>query len=375
MNTHSILQIFLKHGLSVSICDFGGDSVIIKFPFPTELNSFFMSNQEWTVPIFDLLRPWQPKDGPSNRKVWIRANGIPLHAWSHGFFHILVSRFGSLISITPETENESKLDYVVHQIITTVFKPISWEINALIDDLSFHINIDEIFQPPVGTILSATPHFPTLGYSKPFSNSSSTSKPSSPRPPPSPKHVASTGVGPVASSGHHASDPFNLMPIIVNSIRPMNGRACSDTLKFQSCSVVALGDANPSYGQSNSYSSAWSTIVANTCNSPHNSSTDSSSPSTHVCSCSPDTSASPLNAETGGENRVEIVVMTKDLQLRQLEEAEINAIVAAIEAKIARKAIIEAAKQPRIQAARLNAEGAELPNPEGGKGSKECKRS
>ncbi|KAJ4829920.1 hypothetical protein Tsubulata_024610 [Turnera subulata] len=155
MNTHSVLQI----------------------SFPTELNSFLTSNQEWTVPIFDILRPWQPKDGPSNRKVWIRAKGIPLHTWSHGFFHTLVSSFGSLTSIATETENKSKLDYAVLQIMTIVFKPISWEITALIDDLSFHINIDEIFQTPNDTILSATLLFPILCYSKPFSISPSTSKP------------------------------------------------------------------------------------------------------------------------------------------------------------------------------------------------------
>ncbi|KAJ4835297.1 hypothetical protein Tsubulata_030380 [Turnera subulata] len=144
LDPHLVSQLFLKHGHPVIISDLGGDSVIIQFPSPKDMSSFINSNPEWVSSIFDLMRPLQTSDGPSNRKVWVMARGIPLHAWSSGFFHTLVSRFGSLIKIANLTENKSRLDYAFLQVITTVSKPIAWEISALIDDSTFRIIIDEI---------------------------------------------------------------------------------------------------------------------------------------------------------------------------------------------------------------------------------------
>ncbi|KAJ4846666.1 hypothetical protein Tsubulata_038015 [Turnera subulata] len=107
--------------------------------------------------MFALLRPWQETDGPSNRKVWVRAKGIPLHAWSSGFFQKLVSSFGSLTAIAHVTESKSKLDFAFLQILTPVFKPISWEISAHIVDNPFTIIIDEIQHPPSIATLPTTP--------------------------------------------------------------------------------------------------------------------------------------------------------------------------------------------------------------------------
>ncbi|KAJ4829493.1 hypothetical protein Tsubulata_001454 [Turnera subulata] len=173
--------------------------------------------------MFELLRPWHEKDGPSNRKVWIRAKGIPLHAWSNGFFHKLVSRIGSLIAVAPITESKSKLDYAFLQVITTVFKPISWEILANIDDLSFSIIIDEIQFPPSAQIphicpfppSTQIPHIsPTIPALKP--TKSLTINPATPKSP-----SPSSGDA-VAIPRQNNSDPFQLRPIIENSNRPMN---------------------------------------------------------------------------------------------------------------------------------------------------------
>ncbi|KAJ4836489.1 hypothetical protein Tsubulata_048700 [Turnera subulata] len=280
MNTQTILQLFLQHGLSVTVSDFGGISVIVKFPSPKELNSFFASNQHWSDTIFDLLRPWQPKDGPSNRKVWIRARGIPLHAWSHGFFHTLVSRFGSHISVAPETENKIKLDFAVLQVITTVFKPITWEITALINDLSYQIIIDEFQQPPLGAVpFTTSPYF-----AKSLSNSPTVSKPLLSPLTSNPSAAAQSGDVTGSSSGQHTSDPFKLMSIIVNTTKPMNGHACPDVLTPQSGFVAASNNANSSCGLSTANLLVGSTNTTRTCKSPCISYSDSSSPNTHACS-------------------------------------------------------------------------------------------
>ncbi|KAJ4824499.1 hypothetical protein Tsubulata_019399 [Turnera subulata] len=185
-----VFRLFLKHGHSVMISDLGGDSLLIQFPAPEAKTTVIESNHEWTVNVFDLLRPWRKNDGPSNRKVWIRAKGNPVHAWSTGFFRSLALRFGSLVSIAPETENKSKLDYAFLQAVTTVFKPIRWEITALIEDTPFQISIEELTLPPVPptttcypaplTCTSVETCHPSLEKSIPKPHQSKNSQPGSP---------------------------------------------------------------------------------------------------------------------------------------------------------------------------------------------------
>ncbi|KAJ4832271.1 hypothetical protein Tsubulata_012216 [Turnera subulata] len=283
LDTQIVLQLFLKHGLSVSISDFGGDSVLIKFPSLKELFMFLESNHDWPADTFDLLRPWQKNDGPSNRKVWIRAKGIPLHAWSKGFFHTLVSRFGSLIAVDPVIDSKSKLDFAYLQIITTVFKPISWDISALIEGISFQIHIDEIPQPPSSVTLFRPSLLNTHESSKPSSTRLASPKTLSPQS--ASNHLATTPGGVFASpSGHHNSDPFQLLPLIENTNQPKNVCACSNVLKPQNGLVVPACNPASSCSLLKSKPSVGPTHATNTCHSPYYSSTDSSSPDSHILS-------------------------------------------------------------------------------------------
>ncbi|KAJ4834566.1 hypothetical protein Tsubulata_046951 [Turnera subulata] len=229
---------------------------------------------------YDIQRPWQKSDSPSNRKVWIRVKGIPLYAWSTSFFRSIVSRFGSLVSVAPETENKSKLDYAFLQVLTTVSKHISWEISALIDDQSFNIIIDEISQPlfhlPSPTPQLSPPQvFPMTVTHRPLPSSTKSQFSSSQTPMP---HTSIA----TPSSGKQNSDPFNLMSIIDPNNQPKNCRACSENLKSQSCLVIASCIENSSCSPSNSNLASGPTpSAANNCPSLENSSTDSSFPSSH----------------------------------------------------------------------------------------------
>ncbi|KAJ4841520.1 hypothetical protein Tsubulata_012677 [Turnera subulata] len=241
------------------------------------MSAFLAANYDWVNNIFDLLRPWKVNDGPSNRKVWIRAKGIPLHAWSNGFFHILVSTFGSLISIAPETENKTKLDFAFLQIITTVSKSISWDISATIDGSTFQIVIEEHQQPIASPI---APFHSNISFHSSLNTISKTpsSKPSNSHP--SPSCSAAHSGTPAASSGLKSSDPFKLMPIIENSNQPENCRACPKVLTSQSGLALASCNDTPS-----------GTPIPTPARLFLNSSTDSSSP--YSQDSTPDSSSPP----------------------------------------------------------------------------------
>ncbi|KAJ4849138.1 hypothetical protein Tsubulata_021589 [Turnera subulata] len=223
LEMHVVLQSFLKHGISVTVSDFGGVSILIKFPTSKDLSTLFESDHAWPAEIFDLLRPWKEK----------------------------------------------------------VFKPISWEISAQIDDISFHIDIDEIQHPPSVAILPSTSLVPAQKPSKSPSISPVFSKPSSSSH--TSKHLPlPSGGASAVPSDQHNSDPFNLMPIIDGINRPMNERACSHILTAQNVHVVPSGNTSSSWSLSNSNLSGGSSCAAHNCVSPDNSSTDSSSPNFHV---------------------------------------------------------------------------------------------
>ncbi|KAJ4851067.1 hypothetical protein Tsubulata_009575 [Turnera subulata] len=302
LDRHLVLQIFLEHGHSVIISDFGGDSILFQFLSAFEMSRFIESNHDCATSIFDLLRPWQKTDGPSNRKVWIRAKGIPLHAWSSGFFHSLVSRFGSLIQIALVTEIKSRLDYAFLQVISTVFKPISWEISALIDDSTFQIFIDEISFPPSSPpplISNNSIHDLPLVKPLPSPNSGQQNPSSVPSPAaPPPGQSSGHGGGAASPSGQKNSDPFNLMPSIENTDQPTKWLACPNI--FTSQNKFSAFSCNDTLSRTPSVSNlaAGPTNAATQFPSLCKSSTDSSTPnSLSQCSASPNSSfglSSPL---------------------------------------------------------------------------------
>ncbi|KAJ4844867.1 hypothetical protein Tsubulata_004358 [Turnera subulata] len=243
LETHIVLRLFLKHGHSVSVSELGGDSLLIHFPSSITMTHFIDSNHEWSVNVFDLLRPWQKSDGLSNRKVWVRAKGVPLHAWSCGFFHSIVSRFGSLISTAPMTENKTRIDYAFLQVIIIVFKPISWEISALIDETSYQITIEEVTKPP----MIHTPFTPSPSpHNSPNPCHPSPLKPFFFNPQPSLGYTAAPHGGSAPNSGQLNSDPFNLMPIIDAVEQPQSCQACLKNLASPSRSAVASCSKNSS---------------------------------------------------------------------------------------------------------------------------------
>ncbi|KAJ4847901.1 hypothetical protein Tsubulata_039503 [Turnera subulata] len=245
LDSSILSRLFHHHGHQVSISEYGGDSVLISFSSPSTMNSFFESNSNWVTNVFDLLRPWIPSDKPSNRKAWIRVKGIPLQAWSEVFFRSLVSRFGSLISVAPITKKKPSLDSAYLQVITTVPDTLTWNFTALIDGITYHIYADEILYPPyVPNFLSSVlpyqtplpaPHTPVLNPTLPSSTHS-------------PTHLETA----MHAHGSQNSDPFQLMPIIMNPTHPMSRQTCHDNPMPQSRFTIRLTKKFPSYSPPNS---------------------------------------------------------------------------------------------------------------------------
>ncbi|KAJ4827872.1 hypothetical protein Tsubulata_051376 [Turnera subulata] len=251
------------------------------------MNDFLESNFDWVSSIFDLFRPWQKGDCATNRKVWIRAKSIPLHAWSNGFFHTLVSRFGSLISIAPITENKNRMDYAFLQVITTLQKPILWDFSVLIDGTMHEIHVDEIPHPPIHSPLPpSNTHIVDFISFNPYSpckiNGNNT-----PKPPENLDTVPSTPT--TKPSQPQNSDPFNLLGIIENTNLPKKSHACMHCVSSQSGSPSSPRKQTLSCSVSSSNSAIGSALAVNV---PHFLNSSSSVSSSSIFSSSPKTSLS-----------------------------------------------------------------------------------
>ncbi|KAJ4825486.1 hypothetical protein Tsubulata_030264 [Turnera subulata] len=289
MDFQIVSKLFHDHGHhDIKICELGGDSVLIQFPTPTAMHEFIESNSDWVSNFFDLLRAWQLNDGATNRKVWVRAKGIPLHAWSNGFFHTLVSRFGSLISVAPITENKTSLEYAYLQVITTIHKPILWDISVLIHGITFHVRLDEIVHfPPHPSCHQHPPHTSTVqDHITSQDNSPIISKGLKPSPPdpPSSDHAHVACPTTTKSSNQKNSDPFNLMEIIGNTIQPQKCLPCAHGLTSQGCRAIpsCLQPCTCSPACSISKKAVGSTSVINECHSTNISSSESSKTPTYT---------------------------------------------------------------------------------------------
>ncbi|KAJ4833670.1 hypothetical protein Tsubulata_022888 [Turnera subulata] len=227
LNPPILSQLFQFHGHQISVSEFGGGSILIHFLSPETMTLFFESNPHWTSNIFALLRPWRKDDRPSNRKCWIRAWGVPLHARS------LVHIDGSNYQVT---------------------------VDELPDFLPNSVTPPHDF--PYPPFLSTTKHNPL---------------PTNPSPQQSQSNLPSTKPVTVAypPRSHH-SDPFNLWPIIENTKLSNISLACPDNLLSQSSSAKpsteeALACSHPLSSKLDDTSKA-----ARVCHSPCNSSTGSS---------------------------------------------------------------------------------------------------
>ncbi|MCH82646.1 hypothetical protein A2U01_0003457, partial [Trifolium medium] len=92
----------------------------------------------WLQQWFKEIRPWSTREIDTDRLVWLRVYGIPVHAWNDIFFALISKPFGTFLNADDSTSKKLTMDVARILIRTPGLKAVD-------DFLSVEVN-DEIFQ-------------------------------------------------------------------------------------------------------------------------------------------------------------------------------------------------------------------------------------
>ncbi|KAK9018541.1 hypothetical protein V6N11_001513 [Hibiscus sabdariffa] len=87
---------------------------------------------------------WSPTMSIPNRRVWLSACGIPIHAWSKGTFKNITTIWGDLVQVDPRTLAPSSFERSRFQVEKDWVTQIDEHIDLQIEDKVFPIRVVEM---------------------------------------------------------------------------------------------------------------------------------------------------------------------------------------------------------------------------------------
>jgi len=93
--------------------------------------------------LFSTIHKWSEKDTVYESGAWLRAYGIPVHAWNTNFFQLCVSECGRFIRVDECKSDKGRVDYARILISTTPLEVLNTTSEILIDDCKFVIKLVE----------------------------------------------------------------------------------------------------------------------------------------------------------------------------------------------------------------------------------------
>lgn len=127
----------------ITITPMGSNMILLTFYNTEEMCNFISRPAKWWSKWFDSISPWKPSVVNSERLVWMKAFGTPLHMWSSTFFQSLCCGFGSFVCLDRPTANKEKLDVTRFLIRTTNCNFISNTVTVTVDDEKFNLFLIE----------------------------------------------------------------------------------------------------------------------------------------------------------------------------------------------------------------------------------------
>ncbi|GKV29632.1 hypothetical protein SLEP1_g38538 [Rubroshorea leprosula] len=120
-----------------------GDLVLLHCPNNNDLSTLIDKGRVLLKRHFQWVKPWSPKIG-DERYVYLRIEGVPLHAWTVRFFRMVVDRMrGRFISMDDSTINKKRLDIATVLIRTTSNEIISESLTGRIDSNDYNVKVIE----------------------------------------------------------------------------------------------------------------------------------------------------------------------------------------------------------------------------------------
>jgi hypothetical protein len=142
--TYNIQNAFHAQGyFGVKVTPLGSNLALLEGQEEGEVEALMEDAKDWLVQWFKEIRPWNPKDIDTERLVWLRIYGIPIHAWCDDFFAKVSRPWGCFLNTDDVTSKKFTMDAARLLIRTSCQKPVDEFIDVNINGELFHLRVLE----------------------------------------------------------------------------------------------------------------------------------------------------------------------------------------------------------------------------------------
>ncbi|GLT96029.1 hypothetical protein SLE2022_136780 [Rubroshorea leprosula] len=137
-------EIFFNEGLpSIKITPMGGNLVLIEEENPECIKELVDGNLQWVSSYFERIKFWSPTDIAEERFVWVRIQGLLLHAWTEESLSTIGNHVGKTVKVDEHTLSKECLD-VARILVSTKSKTgINEEFLLKVKNNSYNITLVE----------------------------------------------------------------------------------------------------------------------------------------------------------------------------------------------------------------------------------------
>ncbi|GKV09274.1 hypothetical protein SLEP1_g20799 [Rubroshorea leprosula] len=137
-------EIFFNEGFpSIKITPMGGNLVLIQEEYPECIKELVDGNLQWVSAYFEKIKYWSPTDIAEERFVWVRIQGLPLHAWTEESISTIGNHVGKSVKVDEHTISKECLDAARVLVSTKSKTGINEEFLLKVKNNSYNITLVE----------------------------------------------------------------------------------------------------------------------------------------------------------------------------------------------------------------------------------------
>ncbi|MCI15128.1 DUF4283 domain protein, partial [Trifolium medium] len=109
--------------------------------------------KDWLEQWFRDIRLWNPKEVDNERIVWLRAYGIPVHAWNDGYFSAITASIGTFINVDDCTMKMDCMDVARLMVRTQGIGVVDTIVETVINGDRFDVRLIEDSYGPMRVVV------------------------------------------------------------------------------------------------------------------------------------------------------------------------------------------------------------------------------
>ncbi|GKV41384.1 hypothetical protein SLEP1_g48927 [Rubroshorea leprosula] len=136
-------KFFMEGYFSCKVRPMGGRLVLLEGGDKDEIKDLVETTPEWLGQWFEEVKPWSPSSVAQERFVWIRCQGVPIHAWGPEFFSSIRAVWGKVISLDDSTSKKIRFDIGRFLISTPIMEFISKTMPITVNGMPYTVKVME----------------------------------------------------------------------------------------------------------------------------------------------------------------------------------------------------------------------------------------